>query len=194
MRKGKVIIFSAPSGSGKTTIVKRLLKRFPSLTFSISATTREKRPLESDGYDYHFYSPEDFEKMIRSGELIEWEEVYPGKYYGTLKSEIEQIWKNGKHAVFDVDVKGGLNLKSYFGDQALAVFIRVNSREVLRKRLLARNSDSEESIKIRIEKAAKENLLADQFDAIIVNDKLETALQEAEELVQDFIGESIDKA
>ena len=151
--KGKLIIFSAPSGSGKTTIVKHLLRKIPGLNFSVSATSREPRAGESDGKDYYFLSEAAFRNKIRNNEFLEWEEVYPGIFYGTMKSEVERIRNEGKHVVFDVDVVGGLNIKKYYGDEALAVFIRPPSVEELRKRLQTRSTEPEEKINMRVTKA-----------------------------------------
>ncbi len=184
---GKVIIFSAPSGSGKTTIVQHLLQKYPFLDFSISATTRQPRESEVDGKDYHFISPFAFENHIKKNELVEWQEVYPGKFYGTLKSEIQRIWDKGCHVIFDVDVIGGLNLKKYFKDDALAVFVKVSSLEILRDRLQYRNSESAENMAIRLNKAMAEYEFANAFDVTIVNDELPLALQQAESLVTQFI-------
>ena len=164
---GKAIIFSAPSGSGKTTIVKHLLKKNPDLGFSISASTRDKRGrTESHGKDYYFLSPEEFKRKIDADEFIEWEEVYEGNFYGTLKSEIERIWKIGKNVIFDVDVKGGLNLKKYFGNRALAIFVKVPSLEVLKERLSDRGTESAESLSRRLFKAKFEMSFQDQFDVV----------------------------
>lgn len=184
---GKVIIFSAPSGSGKTTIVQHLLQKYPFLDFSISATTRQPRELEVDGKDYHFISQSAFENYIKNDELVEWQEVYPGKFYGTLKSEIQRIWDKGCHVIFDVDVVGGLNLKKYFKDDALAVFVKVSSLEILRDRLQFRNSESAENMAIRLNKAIAEYEFANAFDVTIINDELPIALQQAESLVSQFI-------
>ena len=151
---GKTIIFSAPSGSGKTTIVRHLLNKYPDLGFSISASTRDKRGrTEAHGKDYYFLSPEDFKKKIDDKEFIEWEEVYEGNFYGTLKSEIQRIWDQGKNVIFDVDVKGGLNLKKYFGDKSLAVFVKVPTLDILKERLKDRGTDTDESISRRLFKA-----------------------------------------
>ena len=184
---GKAIIFSAPSGSGKTTIVKHLLDRNPDLGFSISASTRDKRGrTEQDGKDYHFLTPEEFKQKIDRDEFIEWEEVYSGNFYGTLKSEIERIWQEGKNVVFDVDVKGGLNLKRYFGDKALAIFVSVPSLDTLKERLNERGTESEESLSRRLFKAKFETTFKDQFDAVLLNENLETSLAEAQKLYDCF--------
>jgi len=185
---GKVIIFSAPSGSGKTTIVKHLLTKNDNLGFSISASTRDKRGrIEVDGIDYYFLSPEEFKSKIDTHEFIEWEEVYQGNYYGTLKSEIERLWSEGKHVVFDVDVKGGLNLKEYFGDQALAIFVKVPSMEILMERLGLRDTETEDSISQRLFKARFEITFEDKFDQVLINKDLDQSLTEAQKLVDDFI-------
>ncbi len=185
--KGRAIIFSAPSGSGKTTIVRHLLKAIPVLEFSISACSREPRENELHGRDYYFLTREEFRTGIERDEFLEWEEVYEGHYYGTLKTELERIWHAGKHAVFDVDVVGGSNLKEIFGEDALAVFIRPPSLEVLEQRLRDRSTDPEEKIRDRIAKASSEMEYADRFDVIIVNDRLEDTLAEAERIVRDFL-------
>ncbi|MCZ6520346.1 MAG: guanylate kinase [Bacteroidetes bacterium] len=185
---GKVIIFSAPSGSGKTTIAKHLLSKNDNLGFSISASTRDKRGrVEVDGIDYYFLSPEEFKSKIDNHEFIEWEEVYQGNYYGTLKSEIERLWSEGKHVVFDVDVKGGLNLKKYFGDQALAIFVKVPSMEILKDRLGLRDTETEDSISQRLFKARFEITFEDKFDQVLINKDLDQSLTEAQKLVDDFI-------
>ena len=185
---GKVIIFSAPSGSGKTTIAKHLLSKNENLGFSISASTRDKRGrIEVDGIDYYFLSPEEFKSKIDNHEFIEWEEVYQGNYYGTLKSEIERLWSEGKHVVFDVDVKGGLNLKKYFGDQALAIFVKVPSMEILKDRLGLRDTETEDSISQRLFKARFEITFQDKFDQVLINKDLDQSLTEAQKLVDDFI-------
>lgn len=184
---GKALIFSAPSGSGKTTIVKYLLEKNPDLGFSISASTRDKRGrTESHGKDYYFLSPEEFKRKIDADEFIEWEEVYEGNFYGTLKSEIERIWQGGKDVIFDVDVKGGLNLKKYFGDRALAVFVKVPSLEVLKERLSDRGTESAESLSRRLFKAKFEMSFQDQFDVVLVNENLDKSLTEAQALYDDF--------
>ncbi len=184
---GKALIFSAPSGSGKTTIVRHLLSVNPDLGFSISASTRDKRGrTESHGQDYYFLSPEEFKKKIDSDAFIEWEEVYEGNFYGTLKSEIERIWHEGKNVIFDVDVKGGLNLKKYFGDKALAVFVKVPSMEILKERLKDRGTESEESLSRRLFKAKFEMSFQDKFDVVLVNENLQKSLAEAQQLYDAF--------
>jgi guanylate kinase len=183
----KIIIFSAPSGSGKTTIVKHLMKNIPSLSFSISATSRVPRSNEENGKDYYFLSPEEFRKKISNNEFLEWEEVYEGTYYGTLKSEVKRIAEKGEVAVFDVDVVGGTNLKKQFGDSALAVFIKAPSLQVIEERLNSRGTDSPETINKRVAKAEKELGYARFFDEIIVNDELEKAYREAENIVKTFV-------
>lgn len=188
MDNGKAIIFSAPSGSGKTTIVHHLLKTSDHLAFSISATTRPRRvEREVDGQDYYFLSAEDFREKIKNDEFIEWEEVYNGNYYGTLKSEIERVWSLGKHVVFDVDVKGGLNLKKYFKSRALAVFVRVKDLQVLEERLRHRNTESAINIAKRLAKAEYELTFEGVFDKTLISDKLDKTLKAAEELVDDFV-------
>ena len=188
MTTGKAFIFSAPSGSGKTTIVKHLLKANNNLEFSISACTRDKRGRnEENGQDYYFLTTEEFIQKIDNDEFIEWEEVYPGNFYGTLKSEIERIWQSGKSVIFDVDVKGGLSLKKYFKEQALAVFVKVPSLEVLNERLSSRASETPESLSQRLYKARFELEFEDKFDLTILNNKLETSLAEAQQAVDDFL-------
>jgi guanylate kinase len=187
---GKIIIFSAPSGSGKTTIVHTLMEKIPELSFSISATNRLPRANEKDGVDYYFLNTDNFLEKISKNEFLEWEEVYPGTYYGTLKSEVDRIIKDGKIAVFDVDVAGGTNLKKHFGENALAIFIKPPSLQELERRLRNRNTDSEETIRKRLAKAEKELGYARLFDKIIVNNQLEKACSEAEQLVKDFIATS----
>jgi len=185
---GKCIIVSAPSGAGKTTIVRSLLAQGLRLTFSVSATNRAKRSFEVDGKDYFFISMKEFREKVEQDAFIEWEEVYPGMVYGTLKSEIERIWAQGNIAIFDVDVVGGLHLKKVFGDQALAIFVSPPSIEELEARLRKRDTESIDTLKKRIDKAAHEMTFADQFDVIVVNDTLEHACEEAYELVKKFIG------
>jgi guanylate kinase len=185
--EGKAIIFSAPSGSGKTTIVKHLLEKNPDLGFSISASTRDKRGrTEAHGHDYYFLTPEDFKQKIDNNDFIEWEEVYEGNFYGTLKSEIDRIWKQGKNVIFDVDVKGGLNLKKYFGDKALAIFVKVPSVDILKERLNDRGTESPESLSRRLFKANFEMSFQDQFDVVLVNENLQKSLTEAQRLYEEF--------
>jgi len=184
---GKALIFSAPSGSGKTTIVRHLLTNNSDLGFSISASTRDRRGrTESHGKDYYFLAPEEFKKKIDEDAFIEWEEVYEGNFYGTLKSEIERIWNEGKNVIFDVDVQGGLNLKRYFGDRALGVFVKVPSVEVLKERLRDRGTESEESLSRRLFKANFEMSFANKFDVVLVNEELQTSLKEAQALYDKF--------
>lgn len=186
--QGKIIIFSAPSGAGKTTIVRHLVSILPELSFSISACTRDRRGrTEVNGKDYYFITPDEFRDKIDKDEFVEWEEVYEGAFYGTLKSEIERIWASGKHAILDVDVKGGLSVKNFYKDRALAVFVKPPSIEELSKRLVARNTDSASSISSRIFKAKFELSFEDKFDEVIVNENLEEAFAKAEKLVRDFI-------
>lgn len=187
MKQGKLIIFSAPSGAGKTTIVKHLLTKFPSLSFSISATTRESRGDEVNGKDYYFISKEDFLHKIAHQEFVEFEEVYTGTFYGTLRSEIQRIWDNNQHVIFDIDVEGGLRLKRKYEDDALAIFVQPPSLEILKERLTGRGTDSPEKLQERFVKAEKELAYADKFDVILKNHDLETACLEAEKLVGDFI-------
>ena len=186
--QGKIIIFSAPSGAGKTTIVKHLLNVNPQLSFSISACTRDKRGRkETHGKDYYFITPDEFRQKIEEEAFVEWEEVYEGAFYGTLKSEIERIWSLGKHAILDVDVKGGLAIKNFYKDRALAVFVKPPSVEELAKRLISRATDSEASISGRVFKAKFEMSFENKFDTVIVNDDLEKAFHEAEKLVNNFL-------
>lgn len=184
---GKLIIFSAPSGSGKTTIVHHLLENYPNLDFSISATSRPPRANEQAGKDYYFLSPEEFRKNADNNRFAEWEEVYQGVYYGTLKSEIQRIWDKSNHVVFDVDVKGGLKLKKAYGDQALSIFVKCPSFEVLEGRLRSRATDSEESIQKRLEKVRYEMTFENLFDVVLLNNDLEQALRDARKIVDDFL-------
>jgi guanylate kinase len=187
MAGGKALIFSAPSGSGKTTIVHHLLSKNPDLGFSISAATRDKRGRkEENGKDYYFLTPEEFKHKIDNDEFVEWEEVYAGNFYGTLKSEIERVWSSGKNVIFDVDVKGGIALKKYFGEKALAIFVKVPSLEVLKQRLNDRGTESEESLSRRLFKANFEMSFQDKFDAVLVNEDLEHSLANAQELYDSF--------
>ena len=187
--KGKLLIFSAPSGAGKTTIVKHLLQKNFDLNFSVSATSREPRIGETPGKDYFFLSEKEFREKIENDEFLEWEEVYKGIFYGTLKSEVERIRNSGKNVIFDVDVVGGLNIKKHYGDEALAVFVQPPSVEELKKRLRNRSTESEEKINMRIAKAEKELRYARRFDLIIINDNLDSALKIVESKVADFLSE-----
>ena len=189
MNKG--IIFSAPSGSGKSTIVNHILGLYPELEFSVSATSRAPRGREQDGREYYFFTADRFREMIEEGKFVEYEEVYPGSFYGTLKSEVERIWQKGHVIIFDVDVKGGVNLKRIFGDKALSVFISAPSVEVLRDRLEKRATDSPEAIAGRVAKAAEEMTYAGQFDYVLVNDDLEKAYAEADRVIGGFIREDL---
>ena len=188
-KMNKVIIFSAPSGSGKTTLVKHCLQKFPQLQFSVSATTRALRGEEIHGKDYFFLSVEEFKKLISEDAFVEYEEVYQDKFYGTLKSEVERIWQEGKVVIFDVDVVGGVNLKKIFGEKALSIFIAPPSIDELERRLISRATDDLETIKTRVAKAKEEMTYAEEFDQIIINDDLETAQKEIERIVRNFIEE-----
>lgn len=182
-----MIIVSAPSGAGKTTIVKHLLNTFPQLGFSVSATSRKIRKGEINGREYYFMSSDEFRLIIEQGKLLEWQEVYPGSYYGTQVSEVERISSNNQFPIFDVDVVGGLNIKKMFGDKALAIFIRPPSYQILESRLRSRATDSEESLQKRLNKVKWELTFEKDFDSVIVNDKLEDAFKQAETLVKDFL-------
>ena len=188
MNKGKLIVFSAPSGSGKTTIVRHLLtKEDLNLEFSISAATREPRGEEVNGKDYYFMSIEEFKKHIKADDFVEWEEVYRDNFYGTLKSEVERIWAKGKNVIFDIDVAGGLRIKSKFPEETLAVFVKPPSVDELKRRLKERSTETEEKINMRIAKAHVELATAPQFDVVIKNYDLEVALDEANQLVKNFV-------
>jgi guanylate kinase len=189
-KNGKLIIFSAPSGAGKTTIVHHLLKKVPELEFSISATTRKPRGEEVNGKDYYFISKEEFLHRIAKKQFVEFEEVYSGTFYGTLRTEIERIWKEGKTVIFDIDVEGGLHLKRKYEEQAMAIFVQPPSLEVLKERLAGRGTDSKEKLAERFIKAEKELNYAPQFDIILKNYDLQTACEEAEKLVGDFLSVS----
>lgn len=188
MTDGKIIIITAPSGAGKTSITRYLLANFPGLSFSISATTRKQRFDEVDGRDYYFLSEPEFLKKIGANEFVEWEMVYEGKYYGTLKSEIERMWKHGKVPVLDIDVKGAIHVQGLYGKNSLSLFIQAPNKEELRKRLESRGTESAESIATRINKASYEMSFKDKFDAIIVNDILEHAQEKAKKIVAEFMG------
>lgn len=186
---GKVIVVSAPSGAGKTSIVKHILDYLPELSFSTSATTRAMRDGEVNGKDYHFMSVDDFKKEISNDNFLEWEEVYDNQFYGTLKSEIERIWNEGKTVIFDVDVKGGLNIKNYFGDNALSIFIEPPTIEELERRLRNRGTENSESLKKRVQKAEYELSFAPKFDKVVLNDDLDKARQEVIDAVRCFLNE-----
>jgi guanylate kinase len=185
--EGKLVIISAPSGAGKTTIVKHLLKSDLNLEFSVSATTRPPRAGERDGEDYYFLSIEEFRRRVSNDEFIEWEEVYRDHLYGTLKSEIDRIWNKGSHVIFDVDAKGGINLKKKFGTKSASLFIMPPSVSELETRLITRGKDSSEKIKMRIEKAEAEMKLANQFDFVIINAELDKAVSETMAIVLSFL-------
>ena len=188
MKKGKLIVFSAPSGSGKTTIVRHLLgKEDLNLEFSISAATREARGEEVNGKDYYFMSTQDFKKHIKAEDFIEWEEVYRDNFYGTLKNEVERIWALGKNVIFDIDVAGGLRIKHKFPEETLAVFVKPPSVDELKRRLKERSTESDDKINMRIAKASVELATAPQFDVIIKNYDLPVALEEAHQLVKDYV-------
>ena len=184
----KVLIFSAPSGAGKSTIVGHILGIWKdTMEFSISATSRAPRGTEQNGREYHFVSPDEFRRLISEDSFVEYEEVYKDHFYGTLKSEVERIWAAGHVIIFDVDVKGGVNLKKYFGEKALSIFIKAPSVETLRQRLVKRGTDSPEAIAERVEKASQEMEYAPQFDYVLINDDLDTAFGEVEKVVEDFL-------
>lgn len=187
MKEGKLVIFSAPSGAGKTTIVKRILESRTDLEFSVSACSRAKRENETNGKDYYFITADEFRKRVDNNEFLEWEQVYENSYYGTLKSELQRIWSKDHHVIFDVDVIGGLNIKKYGGINALAIFVMPPSVEELQNRLINRASETPETLKKRIDKAKYELTFAEKFDNIIVNDNLERAVEEAKSLVAEFL-------
>lgn len=189
MSKGKLIIISAPSGCGKSTIINEIIKnRNLRLEFSISATTREPRRGETDGVNYYFMSPDEFKQAIANDELVEYEEVYEGRFYGTLKREIERIQSNGDNVILDIDVKGGVNVKKKYGDNALSIFIQPPSIDTLRHRLLSRGTDSIEAINQRVNKAEYELSFAPQYDKVVVNDVLRDAIDEVESIIAEFVG------
>ena len=187
MSKGLVVIFSAPSGAGKSTIVHHLLEKFPQIEFSVSATSRAPRGAEVDGKDYYFFTADQFEQKIANNEFVEYEEVYAGTYYGTLRSEIQRLWDKGAVIAFDVDVKGGVNIKRLFGENALSVFVMPPSVKVLEERLRTRGTDSSESIAKRLAKAEEEIQYSSKFDKVLINDDLRRAFEEAEMIVGEFI-------
>jgi len=186
-QKGKCVILSAPSGAGKTTIVKHLLAQDLDLAFSVSATTRAPRANEVHGRDYYFLSVANFQERIAAGDFVEWEEVYPGRFYGTFKHEVERIWNEGHHAIFDIDVVGGSHLKEIYQERALAVFISPPSVQALEQRLRERGTEDADTLKVRIEKAVHELTFADRFDVTIINGDLQQACAEAVALVRQFL-------
>lgn len=185
--EGKLLIITAPSGAGKTTIVHHLLDTFPQLAFSVSATSRGRRTNEQEGRDYYFLPPGRFQELVAEGAFLEWQEVYSNQFYGTLLSEVDRLWAEGKHIVFDIDVKGALNLKRKFPSRTLSVFVKPPSREVLAERLVKRKTESPEQLQKRIRKAEEELLFENHFDVVLVNDVLERALREAESIVSGFL-------
>ena len=187
MNNRKAILFSAPSGSGKTTIIREILKRFDCFEFSISATSRPARQGEHNGVDYYFLTPEEFDKRVAEGQFLEWEEVYAGTRYGTLKSEIDRIWDNGHVIIFDVDVNGGMNIKKYFGSEALALFVMPPSIEVLEMRLRTRGTETEEAISKRLARSAAELKMADKFDVTILNDDLNRSVDETQRVINNYL-------
>lgn len=186
-KRPKLIALTAPSGAGKTTIARHLLNTFDELAFSISATTREKRAHEIDGKDYYFLSKEEFEQKIENDEFVEWEEVYKGQFYGTLKSEIERILKVGKFVIFDIDVRGATSIKRVYGDEAMVIFIKPPSPEILFERLRNRKTESQKSLEKRIARAKRELTYEDKFDKVLVNDQLDVAFRHAEQLIKDSL-------
>ena len=185
---GKLVIFTAPSGAGKTTLVRHLVSLMPDkLMFSVSATTRSKRQHERNNIDYCFITKEEFKQRVIDGDFLEWQEVYDGNYYGTLKSEIDRILQQGKNVIFDVDVEGATNIKHFYGDKALTVFVQPPSVEALRNRLIGRNTETNETLEQRVKKAILELEYAPKFDQTLVNDRLELAKQQAYQLVNDFL-------
>ena len=186
--KGKILILTAPSGAGKTTVVRHLMKYFPQLGFSVSATTRPPRPGEIHGQDYYFLDAEDFTQKIENGDFVEYEEVYPGRFYGTLRSEVERIWSKGQAIVFDIEVKGATNIKRLYPQNSLAVFVSPPTKEVLFERLRNRSTEDEASLQARFDRSAEELSYANSFDRVLVNDLLSDCLAEAEVLTANFLG------
>jgi len=189
---GKVLIFTAPSGAGKTTIVRHLLRYFPDLAFSVSATTRQPRPGETDGQDYYFLSQEAFQSRIAAGEFVEWEEVYPGGFYGTLHSELRRLWAMGKSIIFDIEVKGATNLKLHYPANSLAIFVQPPDQETLFARLRNRSTESEASLKNRFARAEEELSYATNFDRLLINDELSVTLAEAEVITANFLARPLE--
>lgn len=185
--EGKLIVLTAPSGGGKTTIKRHLLKSYDDLGFSVSVTTRDKRPNESDGIDYYFKTTQEFNALKDADAFVEWEEVYEGLYYGTLKSEVDRLWKGRKHIIFDIDVKGAMDIKKLYADQCLAIFIRPPSIQVIVERLKARGTETEQSLAKRIKRIEHEMSYESKFDTVLVNDLLPVALKDAEHMIEDFL-------
>lgn len=185
--QGKLIIFSAPSGSGKTSIVREIMKTDIPFGFSVSATSREPRAGEVHGKDYYFFTADEFRKKAENGEFLEWEEVYKNQFYGTLKSEVERLRNEGKNVIFDIDVVGGVNVKNYYADDALSIFVKAPSVEELKKRLQGRGTENDESLKKRLDKAEHEMTFADKFDVVIINDDLETAVEKTKAVIESFL-------
>lgn len=190
MSTGKLLVVTAPSGAGKTTIVHHLLKMFPSLAFSVSATTRAQRLNEQEGIDYYYTNVQDFKELIAENAFLEWQEVYDNQYYGTLKSEVERLWVVGKQVVFDIDVKGAVNVKNAFPEQTLTIFIKPPSEQILVERLKKRKSENLDSLQKRIAKATFELTFEEKFDKVLVNDDLATALKEAEKIVGEWLAKN----
>jgi len=183
----KLLLFAAPSGAGKTTIVHHLLEKYDELAFSVSATTRERRPHEVDGEDYYFLSRERFQELIRQDGFVEWEEVYSGLFYGTLRSELQRLWSEGKHIVFDIDVKGALNIKKAYPNETLAIFVKPPSLEALSNRLRQRGTEDEANLKKRMDRAAAELAYESKFDRVLINDELDKALSDAEAIIENVL-------
>ena len=192
MNQKKLLVFTAPSGSGKTTVVRHILKQYKEFAFSVSATTRERRPHERHGRDYYFLSTETFQKWKKDESFVEWEEVYEDQYYGTLKFEIERLWDLGKHVIFDIDVKGAVRLRKLYPDQSMVVFIKVPTLEMLIERLKARKTESEASLNKRIARIKRELTYEDKFDVVLINDLLEDTFRNAEAIVEDFLSSPSD--
>lgn len=190
MSTGKLLVVTAPSGAGKTTIVHHLLKVFPDLAFSVSATTRARRLNEHEGIDYYYINVQHFKELVEESAFLEWQEVYENQYYGTLKSELVRLWAEGKHVIFDIDVQGAVNVKNTFPEQTLTLFIKPPSEEILVERLKKRRSESAESLQKRIAKATFELTFEEKFDKVLVNDDLATALQQAEAIVREWLAEN----
>ncbi len=188
----KLIVFTAPSGAGKTTIVRHLLNSLPNLAFSVSATTRPPRPQEVDGKDYYFLSPEKFKRLIREDAFVEWEEVYTNQFYGTLRSEIERLWQKKLHILFDIDVKGALSIKNAYPSASLVIFVKPPSEEILFQRLRDRQTEDPKNLEKRFQKASEELQYETRFDKVLINDNLKETLKKAETLVEDFIRKNVE--